>query len=97
MDISVKTRFTQDLLDRVKAGNTAAAKYIGTYARMRGNYDYLWDELAALAWLDPTIITAKETRYMDVDLDRGASYGTTLSWLEQDKPKIVGPAGGSSG
>jgi inosine-uridine nucleoside N-ribohydrolase len=91
VDISVKTRFTHDLLDRVKAGSTPAAQYVGTYARMRGNYDYLWDELAALAWLDPSIITAKETRYMDVDLDHGASNGTTLSWLEQDKPKIVGP------
>jgi len=91
VDISVKTRFTHELVDRVKAGATSAAKYVGDYARVRGNYDYLWDELASAAWLDPTIITTKETRYMDVDLDHGASNGTTLSWLEQDKPKIVGP------
>jgi len=25
---------------------------------------------------------------MDVDLDRGASYGNTLSWTDRDKPKI---------
>jgi len=91
VDISVKTRFTRELLDRVKAGKTPAAKYVGDYARLRGEYHYLWDELASVAWLDPSIITAKETRYMDVDLDRGASNGTTLSWWEQDKPKIVGP------
>jgi hypothetical protein len=24
---------------------------------------------------------------MDVDLDRGAGYGNTLSWTEHDKPK----------
>ena len=35
-------------------------------------------------------ITAKDTRYLDVDLNRGASYGNTLSWTEQDKPTIVG-------
>lgn len=91
VDISVKTRFSHELVDHVKAANVPAAKYVTTYARLRGNYDYLWDELAALAWLDPSIITAKETRYMDVDLDHGAGNGTTLSWFEQDKPKIVGP------
>jgi inosine-uridine nucleoside N-ribohydrolase len=91
VDISVKTRLTQELIDRVKAHNTPAARYVGAYARVRGQYNYLWDELAAMAWLDPRLITAKSTRYLDVDLNHGASYGETLSWSEQDKPKIVGP------
>ncbi len=91
VDISVKTRLTQDLINRVKTGNSPAAHYVGTYARLRGQYNYLWDELAALAWLDPNLITAKDTRYLDVDLNRGAGYGDTLSWSEQYKPKIVGP------
>jgi inosine-uridine nucleoside N-ribohydrolase len=50
----------------------------------------MWDELAAAAWIDPTLITQKETRYMGVDLDRGAGYGNTLTWNEQDKPKLAG-------
>ena len=25
----------------------------------------------------------------DVDLDRGAGYGNTLTWAEKDKPKIA--------
>lgn len=92
VDISVKTRLTQNMIDQIKAVNSPAAKYIGTYARLRGPYNYLWDELAALTWLDPTLITSKNTRYLDVSLDRGAGYGDTLSWTEQDKPKITGPA-----
>jgi len=88
VDISVKTRLTVDLIDRIKAADTPAARYIGKYARLRGNYNYLWDELAAAAWLDPSLITKKEKLFMDVDLDRGAGYGNTLSWSEQDKPKI---------
>ncbi|HTW56888.1 MAG TPA: nucleoside hydrolase [Terriglobales bacterium] len=91
VDISVKTRFTQELLDRVKAGNSPAARYVGTYARLHGQYNYLWDELAAVAWLDPTVITARETLYLDIDLDRGAGYGDTLSWTEKDKPRMAGP------
>jgi len=88
VDISVKTRLTADLIDRIKAGDAPAARYVGKYARLRGNYNYLWDELAAAAWLDPSLITKKETLFMDVDMDRGASYGNTLSWTERDKPKI---------
>jgi purine nucleosidase len=87
VDISVKTRLTADLIDRIKAGDAPAARYIGKYARLRGNYNYLWDELAAAAWLDPSLITKKETLFMDVDLDRGAGYGNTLSWTDRDKPK----------
>lgn len=49
----------------------------------------MWDELAAAAWVDPTIITQRETRYMDVDLDKGAGYGNTLTWTDKDKPKIT--------
>ena len=92
VDISVKTRLTQDLIDRVKAGSSPAAQYVGKFARLQGQYNYLWDELAAVAWLDPTIITAKYMRHLDVDLSHGAAYGDTLSWAEQDKPKIVGAA-----
>lgn len=92
VDISVKTRMTQELIDRVKAGSSPAAKYVGTYARLHGQYNYLWDELSALAWIDPSLITAKESRYLDIDLSRGAGNGQTLSWTEQDKPKLVGLA-----
>ncbi len=90
VDISVKTRLTQALIDQVKEGRSPAATYVGTYARLHGQYNYLWDELAAVAWLDPTLITAKNTRYLDVDLNRGAGYGNTLSWSEPDKPRNIG-------
>jgi inosine-uridine nucleoside N-ribohydrolase len=88
VDISVKTRMTQQLIDRIKTSSAPAAQYVGKYARLHGDYNYLWDELAAAAWIDPAIITRKETRFMDVNLARGYSYGDTLTWAEQNKPKI---------
>jgi inosine-uridine nucleoside N-ribohydrolase len=88
VDISVKTRLTKQLIERVKASGSPAAQYFGTYSRLFGEYNYLWDELAAVAWLDPSIITKKETRFMDIDLDRGAGYGNVLTWSEKDRPKI---------
>ncbi len=88
VDISVKTRMTSELINRIKGGDSPAARYVGTYARLHGEYNYLWDELAAAAWLDPSLITARETRFMDVNLDRGAGYGDTLTWADRDKPTI---------
>ena len=48
----------------------------------------MWDELAAAAWIDPTLITRKVTRYMSVNIDHGAAYGNTLTWTDQDNPKL---------
>lgn len=87
VDISLKTRLTAEILDRLKKSDARAGKYAGSYSKLRG-FDYLWDEMAAIAWLDPSVITKKETRYMDVDLDRGAGYGNTLTWSEKDKPSL---------
>lgn len=87
VDISIKTRMSIELINMVKKGTTPAAQYIGTYGRVHGTYNYLWDELTSAAWLDPSLITKTETRYMDVNLDRGAGYGDTLTWTDNDKPK----------
>lgn len=91
VDISVKTHLTSAIIDRIKAAGSPAARYIGQYARLRGNYNYLWDELSAAAWLDPSLITKKEIMFMDVDIERGASYGNTVAWSEHDRPKIELP------
>lgn len=88
VDVSVKAPLTQDLIDRIRKSSTPAARYIGQYAKVY-SYDYMWDELAAAAWLDPSIITKTETRFLDVDLDRGAGYGNVLTWNANDKPKIA--------
>ena len=88
VDISVKTRMTNEIINLIKAGDTPSAKYIGTYSKLWGEYNYLWDELAAAAWLDPSIITKQETRYMDIDLSEGAGYGNILTWTDKDKPRL---------
>ena len=88
VDISIKTHMTKELVARIAASKTPSARYVGDYSRLQGEVNYLWDELASAAWLDPSIITKKETRYMDIDLARGASYGNVLTWFESDKPKI---------
>lgn len=88
VDISVKTHFTKPLIDEIRRGTSASAQYVGKYAQASGDMDFLWDELAAIAWLDPSIITKWEKLYVDVNLDRGASYGETLVWSEGNQPGL---------
>jgi inosine-uridine nucleoside N-ribohydrolase len=38
----------------------------------------MWDEIAAVAWLDPSIITKQQELYVNIDIDHGASYGQTI-------------------
>jgi purine nucleosidase len=84
VDISVKTRMTKDMIAQIAKAGTPAAKYIGDYA----DEEYLWDELAAVAWLDPSIISKEEKFYMDMDISHTASYGNTLVWTEGDHPGL---------
>lgn len=83
-DISVKTHMTAAMVKQIEASGTPLARYVAKFAMLWPGADIMWDELAAAAWLDPTIITKSETRYMGVDLDHGAGYGNTLTWFEKD-------------
>jgi inosine-uridine nucleoside N-ribohydrolase len=82
VDISVKTRMENGLIAEVAKSPTPAAQYVAKYAEA----NYLWDELAAVAWLDPSFITKWQKLYIDVDLDHGASYGETLAWAPGQQP-----------
>jgi purine nucleosidase len=89
-DISIKTRFSPALVKRIESSGTPLAKYIARFYQQGDGNDYMWDELAAAAWLDPAVITKQETRYWSIDIDHGAGYGNTLTWTDSDKPKSAG-------
>jgi purine nucleosidase len=82
VDISVKTRMEKELIEQVSKSPTPAAQYVAKYAEP----NILWDELAAVAWLDPSIITQWKRLYVDVNLDHGAGYGNTLVWPAGQQP-----------
>jgi inosine-uridine nucleoside N-ribohydrolase len=82
VDISVKTRMEKSLIEQVAKSRTPAAQYVAKYAEA----NYLWDELAAVAWLDPSFITKWKKLYIDVDLEHGAGYGDTLAWAPGQQP-----------
>jgi purine nucleosidase len=84
-DISVKTHITAAMVKQIESAGTPVARYLARFAMLTPGADIMWDELAAAAWIDPSIITRTESRYMTVDLDRGAGYGNTLTWAADDK------------
>jgi inosine-uridine nucleoside N-ribohydrolase len=83
VDISIKAMFTEKMLAEIAKSRHPAAQYIEKFSEERY---YMWDEIAACAWLDPSIITRRRELYMDVDLSHGPSYGFTLTWLDKLKP-----------
>jgi len=85
VDVSIKAMFSQAMLDAIAKSPNPVARYVAKYSEERY---YLWDELAACAWLDPTIITQTRDLYMDVDVSHGPAYGETLTWSKAFKPAI---------
>ncbi len=88
-DISIKARLTPAMVKQIDAGGTPLGHYVAQFYQQGMGADFMWDELAAAAWIDPSVITKTETRYMSVDIDHGAGYGNTLTWTEADKPKVT--------
>ena len=83
VDVSIKAPFSKRMLDEISRSQNPAARYIAAWSQDRY---YMWDELAACAWLDPKIITEEKLLYLDVDLTRGPNYGDTLTWDAAHKP-----------
>ena len=86
VDVSIETHLTKQMIETLSRTQSAAAQYIARYTSEQN--PYLWDELAAAAWLDPSLITKERYIYMDVGLDKGISYGDTLIWSDEDKPAL---------
>jgi purine nucleosidase len=84
VDISVKTRLTRAMIAEIAKSPSPSAQYIGKYA----DEEYLWDELAAAAWLDPGIITKETSLYMDIDISHTGGYGNVLVWAPGSQPGL---------
>jgi purine nucleosidase len=85
VDVSIKAMFTEEMLTAISKSPNPVAQYIAKHSQERY---YLWDEIAACAWLDPSIITQRKDLYMDVDVSHGPTYGDTLTWSEALKPAV---------
>ncbi len=77
VDVSIRAMFTDAMYEEIARGTSPTARYVANWSTRRY---YQWDELAAAAWIDPSLITRTLDVYMDVDVTPGPSYGHTLTW-----------------
>jgi inosine-uridine nucleoside N-ribohydrolase len=84
VDVSLMTFFSEEMLAQIAKSSKPSARYIAAWSQRRF---YMWDELAALAWIAPSLITQERLTYMDVDISHGPSYGNTLTWSEKTQPQ----------
>jgi len=74
VDISVKTRLSDEIKAEIAKADTPLARYLTRFSRS----SYMWDEIAAAAVLDPSLITKQQELYVNIDIDHGAGYGQTI-------------------
>lgn len=84
VDISLKARFTAEMVAQLAKSPSPAAQYIAKYSE---EHYYMWDEITAASLIDPTLITKERQVYMDVDINHGPEYGNTLTWTDQFHPQ----------
>ena len=79
VDISIKTYLGDEIKAAIARADTPVARYLTRFS----SGSYMWDEISAAAFLDPTIITGQKEMYVNIDIDHGAGYGDTI-FLDKD-------------
>lgn len=85
VDPSTGTQLSAELLARLKkAASPAVGRFV---AGLEAGFP-LWDEIAAGVWLDPTIVTDRQTLFVDYNTQFGPGYGDLLSWRAGYQPSV---------
>ncbi|MEG3172699.1 nucleoside hydrolase [Sphingomonas sp. ZB1N12] len=85
IDPSTGTQWTRSFLDSLRSAHTALTDTLQT--GLEPGFP-MWDEIAAMVWLEPAIVTRTQTLYIDFDTNQTAGYGDTLSWHEAYRPHL---------
>jgi inosine-uridine nucleoside N-ribohydrolase len=87
-DATLNVRLPSALFAQLAASPTPSAQYL---AHFGSNRFPMWDTVASALYLDPSLATRTRQVAVDVDLDRGANYGATLSWAPAKQPHLGEP------
>jgi len=85
VDPSTGTQWTREFLTSLKSAGTPLTDMLQT--ALEPGYP-MWDEIAAMVWLAPEIVTRADTLYVDFETSQTAAYGDTLSWAEPWRPNL---------
>jgi purine nucleosidase len=85
VDPSTGTQWTREFLTSLASARTPLTEMLQT--ALEPGYP-MWDEIAAMVWLDPTIVTHSDKLYVDFETNQTAAYGDTLSWTDAYRPHL---------
>jgi purine nucleosidase len=85
VDPSTGTQWTRAFLNSLKPAGTPLTDLI-----QKGPQPGfpMWDEIAAMVWLHPEIVTKEERLWIDFETSQTAACGDTLSWTEAYRPGL---------
>ncbi len=85
VDPSTGTQWTRTFLDSLKPAGTVLTDLFQT--GLAPGFP-MWDEIVAMVWLNPEIVTRDETLWIDFETSQTAAYGDTLSWTQAYGPHL---------
>ncbi|MFN2447118.1 MAG: nucleoside hydrolase [Vicinamibacterales bacterium] len=82
LNVTRKTRFSKEWYDKIVAAKTPLTELVRERMAARFEKDpnaggQMYDQLAVATLIDPTLVTSADL-FVDVDANRGPSYGTTV-------------------
>lgn len=89
LNICRQAPFTPDVAQTVARGESPIARYFhDTFIadHWAPVTSLMYDQIAVMSLLEPDVVSRSETLWLDVEIDHGASYGTTLYWNESLQP-----------
>jgi len=90
LNICYQAPYTREIALKIAEGNSPIAHYFNEIQLKKNFPDpvahFMYDQLAVLSFIEPAIIKRAETMFVNVDIDHGPSYGTTLFWNDKLRP-----------
>jgi purine nucleosidase len=90
LNICYQAPYTREIAAAMAKGDSPLAHYFNE-VQLKGNFpnpvaSFMYDQVAVLSLIEPNVVKRAEPMWLDVDIDHGPSYGTTLFWNEKERP-----------
>jgi inosine-uridine nucleoside N-ribohydrolase len=96
LEICEQAPFTREVATAASTGDSPIARYFAATFLERAEHPVpplMYDQIAVLSLLEPSVVTRIEEMSLDVEIDHGASYGGMLFWNQGRKPPTQVRAG----
>jgi inosine-uridine nucleoside N-ribohydrolase len=95
-DIAEAVYYTKEQFDRivVRPSTPIVELFKSQASSFESNpnrQSFVWDTLTAAVFIDPSIATRVETRYLDVDTSYGPNYGRSIGYYESRRRDFENP------